>query len=112
MIHLSQAAASEINRLKAKQHSMSLFRLTVKPGGCSDWFYEMSFDEKIKEGDRIFDINNTQVVIDHASYNYINGLAIDYSEDLMGGAFRFQNPQAIVTCGCGNSFSTATPSSV
>ncbi|MBD2345024.1 HesB/IscA family protein [Anabaena subtropica] len=112
MIHLSQAAASEINRLKAKQHPQSLFRLTVKPGGCSDWFYDMSFDEKIKESDRIFDVNNIQVVIDHTSYDYINGLAIDYSEDLMGGAFRFQNPLAVATCGCGNSFSTTTPSHV
>lgn len=110
MIHLSQAAASEINRLKAKQHSQSLFRVAVKPGGCSDWFYNMSFDETIKESDRIFDVNDVQIVIDKTSYDYINGLAIDYSEDLMGGAFRFQNPQAVVTCGCGNSFSTTTPS--
>ncbi|MBD2503555.1 HesB/IscA family protein [Anabaena azotica] len=112
MIHLSQAAASEINRLKSKQQPKALFRITVKPGGCSDWFYDMSFDEKIQQGDRIFDEHNVQVVIDNASYNYINGLVIDYSEDLMGGAFRFQNPQAVATCGCGNSFSTTRPSAI
>ncbi|MBD0303495.1 MAG: iron-sulfur cluster assembly accessory protein, partial [Tolypothrix sp. T3-bin4] len=56
--------------------------------------------------------NNVQIVIDTNSYNQINGLTIDYSEDLMGGAFRFQNPQAVATCGCGNSFSTTRPSGV
>jgi iron-sulfur cluster assembly protein len=109
MIHLSQSATSEINRLKCKQQPNALFRLSVKSGGCADWFYDMSFDEQIQESDRLLNVNNIQILIDLASYNYINGLAIDYSEDLMGGGFRFQNPQAVATCGCGNSFSTTTP---
>ncbi|QLE55219.1 iron-sulfur cluster assembly accessory protein [Nostoc sp. TCL26-01] len=109
MIHLSQAATSEINRLKSKQQPNALFRLAVKPGGCADWFYDLSFDEQIQVSDRIIDLNNIQIVIDQASYNYIHGLAIDYAEDLMGGGFRFQNPQAVATCGCGNSFSVTAP---
>ena len=104
MIHLSPAALSEIGRLKSKQQPNSLFRLAVKPGGCSGWFYDMSFDEIIKIGDRILDLNHIQVVIDAKSLDYVNGLALDYSEDLMGGGFRFHNPQAIATCSCGNSF--------
>jgi iron-sulfur cluster assembly protein len=105
MIHLSPAALSEIGRLNSKQQPKSLFRLAVKPGGCSGWFYDMSFDEIIKIGDRIFDLNHIQVVIDAGSLDYVNGLALDYSEDLMGGGFRFHNPQAMATCSCGNSFS-------
>lgn len=105
MIHLSQAAVSEIERLKSKQKSDPLFRLTVKPGGCSGWFYEMSFDEAVKVGDMVFEFHGIQVVIDAESRNYIKGLTVDYSEDLMGGGFRFHNPNAIATCGCGNSFS-------
>ncbi|RCJ34168.1 hypothetical protein A6770_17670 [Nostoc minutum NIES-26] len=104
MIHLSPTAASEIGRLKSKQPH-ALFRLAVKPGGCCGWFYDMSFDEAVKAGDRLIELNGIKAVIDAESLDYVNGLALDYSEDLMGGGFRFHNPQAIATCGCGNSFS-------
>ncbi|QSJ17157.1 iron-sulfur cluster assembly accessory protein [Nostoc sp. UHCC 0702] len=103
MIHLSPAALSEIGRLKSKQPN-ALFRLAVKPGGCSGLFYDMSFDEAVKVSDRLFDLNGIQVVVDAETLDYVNDLALDYSEDLMGGGFRFHNPQAIATCGCGNSF--------
>ena len=112
MIHLSQAAINEIRRLQLKQQPNSWLRLTIQVGGCSGLFYDMSFDATAKVDDRVFDLSSIKVVIDHESLNYVNGLALDYSEDLMGGGFRFHNPQAIATCGCGNSFSIATPNSV
>ncbi len=111
MIHLSPAAASEIERLKSKQHSNVLFRLAVKPGGCSGWFYDLSFEPTVNMSDaysalrlRLFDVNDIQVVIDAESIDFVNGLTLDYTEDLMGGGFRFHNPQALTTCSCGNSF--------
>ena len=108
MIELSQGARSEIRRLKSKQLPSNIFvRLAVKPGGCSGWFYDMSFDEAVKVDDRLVDCHGIQILIDAASLNYINGLIVDYSEDLMGGGFRFYNKSAIATCGCGNSFSTS-----
>jgi iron-sulfur cluster assembly accessory protein len=106
MIQLSKAAATEIGRLKSKQQANALFRLTVKRGGCSGWYYDMSFDQVVQIGERVFDSQGIQVVIDAESLESINGLTLDYSEDLMGGGFRFHNPQATATCGCGNSFST------
>jgi iron-sulfur cluster assembly accessory protein len=105
MIHLSPAVVSEIKRLKSKQQQPNpLFRLAVKLGGCSGWYYDMSFDEIASSSDRTFECEGIQVVIDAESFNYVDGLTIDYSEDLMGGAFRFHNPQANASCGCGNSF--------
>ena len=104
MNHWSAAAASEIWRLRPKQPN-HLFRLAIKRGGCSGLFYDMTFEEAVKVGDRIFDEHGIQVVIDAESLEYVNGLQLDYSEDLMGGGFRFHNPQANTTCGCGNSFS-------
>ncbi len=108
MIQISQAAADEIQRLKSKQklHNL-LFRLAVKPGGCSGWFYDMSLCEEksITDGDRIFTCNNIQVVIDSETVEHIQDLNIEYSEDLMGGGFRFYNLKAISVCDCGNSFS-------
>jgi iron-sulfur cluster assembly protein len=106
MIHLSTAAASEIKRLGSKQPNQ-LFRLAVKPGGCSGWYYDMSFEEMAKADDLIFSAQGIQVVVDAESQKYIDGLQLDYSEDLMGGGFRFHNPQVNNTCGCGNSFSTS-----
>lgn len=105
MIRLSPAAAKEIKRLQSKQQSNVLFRLAVKPGGCCEWYYDTSFDVVVKESDRVVESNDIPIVIDIESIPYLNGLTIDYSEDLMGGAFRFENQCAIATCGCGNSFS-------
>ena len=109
MIHLSQAAIIEIGRLKSKQQSNSWLRLAIKEGGCSGWFYDMSFDQTVTSSDHVFEVNGIQVVIDEESLNHLNGLALDYSEDLMGGGFRFHNPQSIGTCGCGISFSIIAP---
>ncbi len=105
MIQLSRAATSEIKRLKSKQQPNVLFRLAVKGGGCCERYYDTSFDAVVTPSDRIFECNSIRVVIDSETLPYVNGLEIDYSEDLMGGAFRFQNSQAVVTCRCGNSFS-------
>jgi iron-sulfur cluster assembly protein len=106
MIQLSLAATNEIERLKSKQQPNALFRLTVKPGGCSGLFYDIAFAEVVEAEDQVFDLGNIQVIIDVETLSYIQGLRLDYSEDLMGGGFRFHNPLATSTCSCGNSFST------
>ena len=105
MIYLSPAAINEIERLKSKQPSNILFRLRVKSGGCADWFYDLAFDTTVQPQDQVLELQNLCVIIDRESLNYINELSLDYSEDLMGGGFRFHNPQATSTCSCGNSFS-------
>lgn len=108
MIKLSQAAVKEIQRLKSRlKLNDLLFCLTVKPGGCYDWFYDMSFkdEQTLTDSDRVFTCNDIQVVISTETIEHIQDLTIEYSEDLMGGGFRFYNPQANTVCGCGNSFS-------
>lgn len=106
MIQLSQAAIAEINRIKSKQPDPNLvFRLAVKSGGCADFYYTMELDETIAPEDQVHPYGNIQVVIDSESLKYLDGLKIDYNEDLMGGGFRFDNPNASSSCGCGNSFS-------
>ncbi|WP_088241901.1 HesB/IscA family protein [Calothrix rhizosoleniae] len=107
MIQISPTAAKEIRRLMSQQQiSNNCCRLAVKPGGCNDFFYDLSFNNgEIGNSDSAFDCDDIQVIIDSESLNYVKDLKLDYSEDLMGGAFRFYNPQANVTCGCGNSFS-------
>lgn len=108
MIHLSRAAINEINRLKGRVSNPDLFcRLGVKPGGCSTLHYTLEFSDKIQPGDHVLECDGVQVAIDQDSLVYLEGLALDYSEDLMGGAFRFHNPNAAQSCDCGNSFSTS-----
>ncbi|NET37201.1 MAG: iron-sulfur cluster assembly accessory protein, partial [Cyanothece sp. SIO1E1] len=81
------------------------FRLGVQTGGCSDWLYTMGFDQTVQPEDQVYTCGGIQVVIDNRDLDRIDGLTIDYSEDLMGGGFRFHNPKAFHHCGCGNSFS-------
>lgn len=108
MIRISPAAAKEIKRLRSKQRDNDvLFRLQVQAGGCSGFYYQMAFDQIVNQDDRVYECNGISVVVDAQSLEYISELTLDYSEDLMGGGFRFHNPKAISNCGCGNSFSTS-----
>ncbi len=107
MINVSPAAIKEISRLKSKlSNQESVFRLQVQPGGCSGWIYSLNFDTPT-QSDRLYQSNGINIIVDPRSIEYLNGLTLDYSEDLMGGAFRFHNPNAVTFCGCGNSFSTS-----
>lgn len=106
MIQLSPAALQEVRRLKTRcNRSDLLFRLGVQAGNCLDLSYQMTFDARVMPADRVFECNGVQIVIDASSLSYLQGLVLDYTEDLMGGGFRFRNPNAIQTCGCGYSFS-------
>jgi len=110
MIQISPSAAREIGRLMSKQrYPNMLFRLQVQAGGCSGVFYDMKFDQLVGQADQVYNYAGIPVVIDDQSLDYINGLMLDYSEDLMGGGFRFHNPNAKHSCGCGNSFSVKEP---
>lgn len=116
MIHISRNAAQEIKRI---QHSRlqpdSFFRLTVTRGGCSGLFYSFqleAFSPEInsptQETELQFESNGISIIVDQNSYVYLEGTKLDYSEDLMGGGFRFENPNASSSCDCGISFSPRT----
>lgn len=106
MIKLSRAAAVEIRRMQSKhQNQKALLKLGVIAGGCQDWAYTMELSEQVQESDQIYECEGMQVIVDAGGTEYIDDLTLDYSEDLMGGGFRFHNRKATQTCGCGNSFS-------
>jgi iron-sulfur cluster assembly accessory protein len=79
-------------------------RIGVVGGGCSGFQYQLNFDSP-KEGDRIADIEGVRVLVDEISLPYIAGTTLDFVEGLHGAGFRFDNPRASRTCGCGSSFS-------
>jgi iron-sulfur cluster assembly protein len=106
MIKLSPSAIAEVQRLRTRYSSpSSLFRLQVIPGGCAGLAYQTKFDPETRSDDRIFNCHGIQVAIDPQTAAYLTELTIDFSEDLMGGSFRFHNPNAKKSCDCGGSFS-------
>ncbi|HEY9638161.1 MAG TPA: iron-sulfur cluster assembly accessory protein [Coleofasciculaceae cyanobacterium] len=109
MIKISKAAEAEIKRLQLKrQKPKPQLRLGIERGGCADFLYTIDFEDVANPGDRIHDCGDVSVIVDEESLSYLSDLTLDYSEDLMGGGFRFHNPNAVETCGCGNSFRVET----
>jgi iron-sulfur cluster assembly accessory protein len=112
MLELSPSAVKEIKRLKSNSNIPdSLLRLAVKSGGCSGLIYDLKLENfaATKEGNKELqlEIGNISILIDMESWKCIEHLKIDYSEDLMGGGFRFHNPRVKNVCGCGISFAQA-----
>ena len=106
MIQLTDMAKQEVKKLIDQQGKPGAFlRVGVKGGGCSGLSYEVQFDDTVKEYDRVYEIEGVKVVCDSKSFIYLDGMAIDYSKELVGGGFKFINPNATGTCGCGTSFS-------
>ncbi|MEB3357858.1 MAG: iron-sulfur cluster assembly accessory protein [Synechococcales bacterium] len=111
MIQVTHAAIQEMSRLQSKQAVSPTVnvRFGVAPGGCETVHYTLSFNASTTDDDQVVLIGPLQLVIAKAHQAYLTDVTIDYSEDLMGGGFRFHNPQAQSTCGCGNSFSIDSP---
>jgi iron-sulfur cluster assembly protein len=105
MIHLTSSAVAEIKRLMAERdHADPVVRFGVESGGCSGLQYSMDFDSGNAEGDRLFEHDGLRVVCDADALRYLDGLEVDFSDKLMGGGFKFHNPNASRSCGCGTSF--------
>jgi iron-sulfur cluster assembly protein len=106
MIQLTDIAKNEVKKLLANQGKPDSFlRLGVKGGGCSGLSYDVKLDDQIQEFDREFEVDGVKVVSDSKSLVYLDGMTIDFSTELVGGGFRFVNPNASGSCGCGTSFS-------
>lgn len=106
MIHLTETAQKEVKQLMEKDGRPSLaLRVSVKGGGCAGMEYLLSFDAVKKEWDEEFQIDGIKVLVDAKSMLYLDETTIDFSSELVGGGFRFTNPNAKGTCGCGTSFS-------
>jgi iron-sulfur cluster assembly protein len=105
MIEISKAAIAEIERMQTvRARTESKFRLGVAAGGCRSFHYTIDLTDTIDTSDRVYEVNGISVAIDSQQSMYIENLKLDYSEDLMGGAFRFQNDRSTSVCDCGNSF--------
>ena len=80
-------------------------RIAVRGGGCSGFEYALDFENEVRDTDLVYDQGNLQVIVDPISARYLAGTEIDYVFGMQGAGFKFNNPNAIGTCGCGSSFS-------
>ena len=110
MITLTPTAASNLQDVL---HSKGLseaplgLRVFVQGGGCGGMQYGMTFEGNPREVDEVYETYGIKVFVDPTSMFYVNGAQIDFVDNLMGGGFHIENPNAVSSCGCGSSFRTA-----
>lgn len=107
-IKLLPAAAAKLREiLAARNLTDSGLRVFVSGGGCSGMQYGMAIEKEPSEFDAVFEQDGVRIFVDPTSMMYLSGSSIDYVDNLMGGGFRIDNPNAVASCGCGHSFRTS-----
>jgi iron-sulfur cluster assembly protein len=106
VITLSERAAAEIKTLLEEQGTPdAALRVWVAGGGCSGLQYGMAIDEaQPEDGDQILGDQGVKIYLDNLSLPYMKGSVVDYVDDVLGGGFKIENPNAVKSCGCGSSF--------
>jgi iron-sulfur cluster insertion protein len=106
MITLTENAAKKVHiMITSRDQPTTGLRVGVRGGGCSGFSYFLEFAESSAEGDRELESHGVKLFIDRKSYLYLMGTEVDYVDGLHESGFKFSNPNAKRTCGCGESFS-------
>lgn len=107
VINLTDQAKIRIKEMMKEETEDVRLRFGVRGGGCSGLSYAIGFDTEMNEElDIVEEIDNISVVINSQDVPIIEGTTIDYKENMMGGGFTIDNPNAVFSCGCGSSFRT------
>jgi iron-sulfur cluster assembly accessory protein len=104
-ITLTEAAASRIRDILAKEPVKNEHRIAVNGGGCSGFQYDFQLADSASDDDLVIYRSGVKALVDPVSQEFLNGAEIDFVDDLMGQSFRIRNPNATSSCGCGTSFS-------
>ncbi len=104
-ITVTESAARRIKEILRNEPTESLLRISVNGGGCSGFQYAFDVDRTTTEDDLIIERDGIRVAVDSVSLPFMDGATVDFIDDLMGQAFKIDNPQATASCGCGTSFS-------
>src|SRR4030088_944498 len=106
-LHVTDAAVVEIRKFMAGEEGLpetAGLRVRVVPGGCSGFQYSLNIEEESRQGDFVLDDKGVRLFVDMFSAQYLNGVEIDYVQNVMGSGFTFKNPNSTGSCGCGSSF--------
>lgn len=104
---ISENAIKEIKKVKNETEDLQnqYLRISIKGGGCSGFMYGLGFEESIDENlDLVENYDGLDVVIDKKSALFLNDVTLDWIDDINQRGFKFNNPNATKTCGCGQSF--------
>ncbi len=104
MITITPKAIEKVKEIIAKNQSESGLRVAVIGGGCSGFQYNMTLEANPTPEDQVIEQDGLKIYIDPRSALYLKGVEIDYVELAVGAGFKFNNPNASGTCGCGESF--------
>ena len=104
-IRLTDKAARHAKKYLGKEKGTSFLRVGITTTGCSGYMYQVTTSDSKGENDIELNSNGIKILTDKLSYQYLEGLLIDFKKDGINEGFSFQNPNADATCGCGESFS-------
>lgn len=105
LIRLTGNAGAKLLQLIDKESTGDYLRIAISGGGCNGLSYKMKFTSTLKRGDILVRSAGVMLLIDSKSALYIKGASLDYSKEMIGGGFKFLNPNAQSSCSCGESFS-------
>jgi iron-sulfur cluster assembly accessory protein len=105
-LEVTPVAINKVKEIMAQQNPQPVgLRVAVVGGGCSGFSYQMNFENQINPIDKTFEFDGLKVIVDQASWLFLKGTKLDFVDSLEGSGFKFDNPNAKTTCGCGHSFS-------
>ncbi|HOP19853.1 MAG TPA: iron-sulfur cluster insertion protein ErpA [Parvularculaceae bacterium] len=104
-VTVSPRAAARIAKILAKEPAGAMLRVAVNGGGCSGFQYDFSIDTSRNDDDLAIEKDGVTVLVDETSLEFMRGAEIDFADELIGAAFKINNPNATASCGCGTSFS-------
>ncbi|MCW8826349.1 MAG: iron-sulfur cluster assembly protein IscA [Gammaproteobacteria bacterium] len=103
-ITLTEAAANRVKDFLANRGKGEGLRLGVRTSGCSGMAYVIEFADVIDEEDTVFEDNGVKLIVDAKSMIYLDGTEVDFAKEGLNEGFKFNNPNAKDSCGCGESF--------
>jgi iron-sulfur cluster assembly protein len=103
-VSLSETAAERVKNFLTNRGKGAGLRLGVRTSGCSGMAYVIEFADVIEEEDTVYESHGVNVIIDPKSLVYLDGTEVDYTKEGLNEGFKFENPNAKDSCGCGESF--------
>lgn len=105
LVRLTPDAGAKVAALIAREQQGEFLRIAITGGGCNGLSYKLRFVAEPRRGDILVRTGGATVVVDAKTALYLKGTVLDYSRKMVGGGFKFANPNAKASCSCGESFS-------
>lgn len=104
LVRVTDSASQKISKLIAREKKGEYLRIRITGGGCNGLSYKMKFVPAGKKGDILVESSGVSVLVDSKTALYLRGTTLNYSDRMVAGGFKFENPNAKASCSCGESF--------